>query len=84
MNVTDACVQKVTRRECLPVYVDDWLISEDPEVLGVMRHIVDPNDIDHIVFVRGGALAGTLHIYTRAYTARQRQRIRVPRTARVK
>ncbi|MEP7345384.1 MAG: carboxypeptidase-like regulatory domain-containing protein [Gemmatimonadaceae bacterium] len=74
LNVTDACVQPLRVRRCLTVYVDDWPVSDDPEVLGVMRHIVDPNDIDHIVIPRGGALLGNLMIYTRTYTARQRQR----------
>jgi hypothetical protein len=76
VNVTDTCVQKLMGGGCLPLYVDDWFISADPEQLQLLRRMVDPNDIDHIVFVRGGALAGTLHIYTRDYTARQRQRRR--------
>lgn len=78
VNVTDTCVQKLIDLHCLPLYVDDWFISADPEQLQILRRIVDPNEIDHIVFVRGGGLANTLHIYTRDYTARQRQRRRPP------
>lgn len=76
VNVTDRCVQRVAGERCIPVYVNDWFFSSDPEILQVTKSIVDPNDIDHIVFVRGGPLAGSMHIYTIDYVAKRRANIR--------
>ncbi|MEP7346742.1 MAG: carboxypeptidase-like regulatory domain-containing protein [Gemmatimonadaceae bacterium] len=86
VNVDDTCVHNLgVARLCVPVYLDDRLLATDPDELRATLFVVDPNTVDHIVYLRAGEAiprefsGGALFIYTRNYTNRQRQSVKVPK-----
>lgn len=85
LNIDESCVHGLgVGRGCLPVYLDDWLLAADPEELHATLFVIDPNSVDHIIYLHAldslpyEFTGGALLIYTRNYTARRRQAVKVP------
>lgn len=82
VNIDETCV-RYWRGTCLKVYLNDRLLGDGAETIKQTQFVIDPNEIDHIVYVRVDEAApsdvlGSLFIYTRAYTDRQRRLLRKP------
>jgi hypothetical protein len=76
-NIDETCV-RYWKGTCLRVFLNDRLLADDAEMLKQTQSVIDPNEIDHILYVRLDETAptdllGALFIYTRAYTLRQRR-----------
>jgi hypothetical protein len=80
VNIDETCVRD-WKGLCLALYLNDRLLADDEELLKATRFVIDPNDIDHILYVRAddaapSGVAGSLFVYTRTYTERQRRLLR--------
>lgn len=77
--VDDNCVRDSGSNLCFSVYLDDRPLAggEDIDMLRATHFVLDPNDFDHVVFLRlqeGPAeLRGTMFLYSSQYTKRIRE-----------
>jgi hypothetical protein len=79
--IDEYCVRFLRGMRCLPVYLDDRFLGENPEEIRQSLFVIDPNAVDHIAYLRPKQTLfelerGGLFIYTREYTQKQRQRTR--------
>jgi hypothetical protein len=84
--IDEVCIHALLGGGCLAVYLDDRLLTDaDPEMQQATRFVADPNEIDHMAYIRPGEQTampelkdGVLLIYTRKFTARQRKFLKRP------
>lgn len=78
--VDETCVRELLGGACLNVWLNDRLMAGggDEEWLKVLQHLIEPSEVDHIVYVRSqeavpDELRGSLLIYTQSYAGRLRR-----------